>query len=91
MGSKGTGLGHLHYKMMSRCYREKDVMYKDYGAKGIKVCNEWHDRPTFIKWCIDNGWHKGLKINRYDGKKDYCPENCYMGTNMSRNPNSRNQ
>ena len=86
MGSKGTGLGHLHYKMMSRCYREKDVMYKDYGAKGIKVCEEWHDRPTFIKWCIDNGWHKGLKINRYDGKKDYCPENCYMGTNMSRNP-----
>lgn len=91
MANKGTGLGHLHYKMMSRCYREKDVMYKDYGAKGIKVCREWHDRPTFIKWCIDNGWQKGLKVNRYDGKKDYCPENCYMGTNMSRNPNSRNQ
>jgi hypothetical protein len=91
MTNKGTGLGHLHYKMMSRCYREKDVMYKDYGAKGIKVCEEWHDRPTFIKWCINNGWQKGLKVNRYDGKKDYCPENCYMGTNMSRNPNSRNQ
>lgn len=91
MGSKGTGLGHMHYKMMSRCYREKDIMYKDYGAKGIKVCEEWHDRPTFIKWCIDNGWQKGLKVNRYDGKKDYCPENCYMGTNMSRNPNSENQ
>ena len=54
-------------------------MYKDYGAKGIKVCEEWHDRPTFIKWCINNGWQKGLKVNRYDGKKDYCPENCYLG------------
>lgn len=91
MSSKGTGLGHLHYKMMSRCYREKDVMYKDYGAKGIGVCEEWHDRTTFIQWCKDNGWQKGLKINRYDGKKDYCPENCYFGTNMSRNPNSINQ
>lgn len=32
MASKGTGLGHMHYKMMSRCYRPQDVMYKDYGA-----------------------------------------------------------
>ena len=91
MASKGTGLGHLHYEIMRRCYNEKSVAYKDYGAKGIRVCEEWHDRPTFIQWCKDNGWQKGLKINRYDGKKDYCPENCYMGTNMSRNPNSINQ
>lgn len=91
MASKGTGLGHLHYEIMRRCYNEKSVAYKDYGAKGIRVCEEWHDRPTFIQWCKDNGWQKGLKINRYDGKKDYCPENCYMGTNMSRNPSSTNQ
>lgn len=79
MDNKGTGLGHLHYKMMSRCYREKDVMYKDYGAKGIKVCNEWHDRETFKKWCIENGYAKGLKLKRIDSTKDYCPENCILG------------
>lgn len=84
-------IGGLHYEMMRRCYNEKSVAYKYYGEKGIQVCEEWHDKEVFRKWCIDNGWHKGLKINRYDGKKDYCPENCYMGTNMSRNPNSRNQ
>lgn len=84
-------IGGLHYEMMRRCYNEKSVAYKDYGAKSIKVCEEWHDREVFRKWCIDNGWQKGLKINRYNGKKDYCPENCYIGTNMSRNPNGKNQ
>ena len=84
-------IGGLHYEMMRRCYNEKSVAYKDYGAKGIKVCEDWRDREVFRKWCVDSGWRKGLKVNRYDGKKDYCPENCYMGTNMSRKPNSRNQ
>lgn len=91
MGSKGTGLGDLHYKMMSRCYREKDVMYKDYGAKGIKVCNEWHDREVFKKWCIENGYVKGLKLNRIDSTKDYCPENCVLGNKNCKTIGSRSQ
>ena len=37
-------IGGLHYEMMKRCYDEKSVMYNTYGAKGIKVCDEWHDR-----------------------------------------------
>ena len=84
-------LGGLHYNMMRRCYNEKAVDYKDYGAKGITVCEEWHDREQFRKWGKENGWKKGLKLNRYDGKKNYCPENCYFGTKMSRNPNSVSQ
>lgn len=69
----------LHYEMMRRCYNEKSVAYKDYGAKGIKVCEEWHDREVFRKWCKDNGWNKDLRLNRIDGAKDYCPENCCFG------------
>lgn len=84
-------IGGIHYEMMRRCYNEKSVAYKDYGAKGIVVCQEWHDRDNFRKWALENGYVKGLRINRYDGKKDYCPENCYFGTNMSKNPNSHNQ
>lgn len=86
-----NAIGGLHYEMMRRCYNDKSVAYKDYGAKGIEVCEEWHDRETFRKWCLENGWVKGLKLNRIDGSKNYCPENCYLGTNMSRNPNSYNQ
>lgn len=91
MGSKGTGLGHLHYKMMSRCYREKDIAYKSYGAKGIKVCDEWHDREVFIKWCKENGYVKGLKINRIDSTKDYCPENCVLGNKNCKIIGGKNQ
>lgn len=69
----------LHYEMMRRCYNEKSVAYKDYGAKGIKVCEEWHDREVFRKWCEDNGWNKNLRLNRIDGTKDYCPGNCCFG------------
>ena len=72
-------IGGLHYEMMKRCYNEKSVAYKDYGAKGIKVCEEWHDREVFRKWCKDNGWNKSLRLNRIDGTKDYCPNNCILG------------
>lgn len=77
-------IGGLHYEMMRRCYNEKSVAYKDYGAKGIKVCEEWHNREVFKKWCKDNGWNKDLRLNRIDGTKDYCPENCYFGNRSSK-------
>ena len=72
-------IGGLHYEMMRRCYNEKSVAYKEYGAKGIKVCDEWHDREVFRKWCKENGYVKGLRLNRIDSSKDYCPENCVFG------------
>ena len=34
-------IGGIHYEMMKRCYNEKSVMYRHYGAKGITVCEEW--------------------------------------------------
>lgn len=91
MESKEKGVGHLHYKMMSRCYREKDVMYKDYGAKGVKVCEEWHDREVFRKWCKNNGYVKGFRLNRIDSSKDYCPDNCYFGNKNCKIHGGKNQ
>lgn len=78
-----NSIGGLHYEMMRRCYNEKSVAYKDYGAKGIGVCKEWHNRDTFRKWCNDNGYVKGLRINRIDSNKNYCPENCVLGNKNS--------
>lgn len=84
-------IGGLHYEMMKRCYDEKSVMYNTYGAKGIKVCDEWHDREVFRKWCKDNGWNKSLRLNRIDGTKDYCPENCIFGNKNCKDQNSAHQ
>lgn len=78
MASADTISGQ-HYEIMKRCYNEKAKMYKDYGAKGITVCEEWKDRELFRKWCISNGWNKELRVLRYDTSKGYYPENCYLG------------
>lgn len=71
--------GEIHYEMMRRCYNPKCVSYNSYGAKGIKVCEEWHDRETFKQWARENGYSKDLKLCRKDSTKDYTPENCYFG------------
>lgn len=84
-------IGGLHYEMMRRCYNEKSVAYKDYGAKGITVCEEWHDRENFRKWCKENGYVKGLRLNRKDGKAGYFPQNCYFGNKSTRREDSYSQ
>ena len=84
MSSLKENIGSLHYHMMRRCYNPKSVMYKDYGAKGISVCEEWHNRDFFRKWAMENGYKKGLKLERIDGSKGYSPDNCRFGKTMVR-------
>ena len=72
-------IGGIHYEMMKRCYNENSIMYSSYGAKGITVCEEWHDRDQFKKWAKENGWSKGLRLNRIDSNKPYEPSNCFFG------------
>lgn len=71
-------IGGIHYEMMRSCYNENHVIYKQYGAKGIRVCDEWHDRDIFRKWCNDNGYQRSMRIKRYDTTKDFEPSSCYL-------------
>ena len=48
-GHSKERLFYIWEHMMNRCYREKDVRYSDWGGRGIRVCNEWHDYLTFKK------------------------------------------
>ena len=77
-------VGGIHYEMMRRCYNPKSVAYKDYGAKGILVCEEWHDREIFKQWAYENGYEKGMRIERINSKKGYSPDNCKFGISMTR-------
>jgi hypothetical protein len=66
-----------------RCSNPNEPGYKYYGAKGIKVCDEWlNDVNSFIKWGMENGYSKGLTIDRIDSKGNYEPDNCQWLTRI---------
>ena len=70
--------------MKQRCYNKDDESYRWYGAKGIKIYDEWLDNPkAFEDWSLQNGYNDNLTIDRKDSKLDYCPDNCRWVTKES--------
>lgn len=64
-------------KIKERCYSSSCREYKYYGARGIKICNEWlNDFDKFYEWSINNGYKKGLQIDRIDNDRGYSSDNC---------------
>ncbi len=63
--------------MNRRCYSPKEQGYKNYGGRGIKICDEWKDHPdNFIEWALSNGYNDDLSIDRIDVNGNYEPSNC---------------
>lgn len=81
IGSKGglskSRLYNIWLHMKGRCYRKTDDHFKDYGGRGIQVCEEWkNDFNSFRIWSESHGYKNNLSIDRIDNDRNYEPSNC---------------
>lgn len=76
-GLHGTRIYRIYTNMKTRCYNPNYIRYKDWGGRGIKVCNEWlTDFKAFYDWAILNGYNDKLTLDRIDANGNYEPSNC---------------
>lgn len=77
--------------MKRRCYGKNTVSYKNYGARGITVCQEWlDDFMNFYIWTINNGYQDDLSLDRINVNGNYEPSNCRWTTMQEQSRNKRN-
>jgi hypothetical protein len=74
-----------------RCFNPKHRSYKDYGGRGITVCDRWLGKQGFANFREDMGPRPSLQheVDRYpDNNGNYEPGNCRWATVQQ---NSRNR
>lgn len=88
--SSNSNLYDVWTNIKQRCLNQNNPNYKNYGGRGITICDEWvNDFIKFQEWAIKNGYKKGLNIDRKDNDKGYSPDNCRFITYIENQNNKR--
>ena len=76
-GGKKEHLYMVWCTIKQRCLNPNNKQYSYYGGRGITICDEWvNDYSAFREWSTNNGYQKGLQIDRIDNDGNYEPSNC---------------
>lgn len=96
-GLTRTRLYRSWQNFKDRCYNPNNREYKNYGGRGIKVCDEWlgtHGFENFAKWAYEHGYDENKSrleqsIERKNVNGNYEPSNCEWANSYVQNRNKR--
>jgi hypothetical protein len=71
----GTRIHNIWKGMLSRCQNPNRQSFRDYGAKGVAICDRWRVFENFYE-DMAGTYIDGLTIDRIDVNKGYEPGNC---------------
>jgi hypothetical protein len=88
-GKSGTKVYVAWLAMRRRCYQPNDTGYKNYGARGIEVCEQW--LQSFKAFYADMGDPPTAQhsLDRKDPDGNYEPDNCQWATPQQQGGNRR--
>ena len=88
-GEINTRLYVIWGNMKQRCLNPNYKHYKDWGGRGITICDEWLEYISFRDWALNNGYQEDLEINRINNDGNYEPYNCNFITSKENTQHRR--
>lgn len=90
-GNRNSRLYNIWSNMKARCSNSNSKNFKNYGGRGINVCDDWlNSFENFYNWAMDNGYDNKLTLDRIDNYKGYKPNNCKWSDYTQQERNRRN-
>lgn len=75
-GKAKSRIWNIWAGMKARCNNPNEPAFKNYGGRGIRLCEQWSSFPSFHSWAQSSGYTEDLSIERIDVNLGYSPENC---------------